>query len=453
MKRTLWASFAVLFLTFLCVASYGGDDGFSKAETAKMHIDAAKKMLFSGKKIDLRPVRVHLKKAMDLDPKNFEAPFLMGLTFYFEENRGGTMRYMMQARKLNPKHQQVNYYMGRAELDLGHLDKALKYLKSANDAKEGFFENPLQQIMVTYDLGVCYSKMGKGKEAVRILQPLADGGKFEQFGRIKDPALQRYYKVYFEGYLFTGQAFTALGEFAKGDPYYEKAIANVKQLNEGKMSSEVWNPYLFNKYRVPIPSQGQIQGNAFVHAKSKFKVVKPDKWDFVFYHPECFQQYKDADAAYKQASQAACAAVWLIEKNKEREYEGKIKVDIEAWDLQISLTIAGESVALSSPKDVARTTLEVKKKVWEPFRDPEYYRLRIVLPRVDKFKLNREYRAAGFKGCFKHKENPDIERDIEFFCFVSKKYSFFVEIYGDHGVLKEYYRDLAKLKRSIRVLE
>jgi hypothetical protein len=226
---------------------------------------------------------------------------------------------------------------------------------------------------------------------------------------------------------------------------------NHKQMNEGKWGSEeLISAYVMNKHRVPIASQGQVQGDLFLNPSKKLKIKKPKGWDFVFHHPECYQHYKDPEGWYKQNSQAACAAVWLIEKNKERVYKMRVDFTVEAWDLNVSLTMGGERVALSSPKDVVRTRLVQRKERWEPVMNR---RLRPPLPRLAKTKFNRQYSAAWFKGTFEHKENSNVKQDYEFWCFKGRAFSYFITISGDHGIFKEYGKQIEMMKRSIQLVK
>lgn len=416
----------------------------SDAEKAKMHVDAAKKFLAAN---NIMGARQQLDLALKLDKKNFDALYLMGLTHYREGNMGGTMKFMLDALKVNPKHQQASFYVGKAELDLEHLDKAEKYLKAARDAKEGFFEDPVQRDLVPYYYGVCLVKASKGKEGVKILNEMAEGGKFEQFGARQDILK----KLYYEGYMFTGEAYTVLGLYKDADRWLSKAIANGKQINEGKIpGADLHSVWLHNKLRVPVDSQGQVQGDTFLNPTKKLLLKKPKGWDFLFIHPEGFSQYTEPDKAYDQATRSAGAEISLIHKNKERMYEKLVTIVVDAWDLRTNLSMGGEDVQLSSPKDVARTKLVQIQEKYEPFLNRK---IRPPMPMMDKGKFNNEYSGAWFKGSFRHKENKDVKMDVEFICFKGKEFSYFVNISGDHGIFEKYGREIEMIKKSIKLQE
>ncbi|MHC5037842.1 MAG: tetratricopeptide repeat protein [Planctomycetota bacterium] len=422
-----------------------GDSGISAAEKAKMHVDAAKKFYNQGK---IMEARKHLLKAVKLDAKNFDAYFLLGLTYYREENRGGAMKYLTEAKKINPNHQQVNYYMGKAELDLGHLDKAIVHLRAAHKAKEGLFKESQMQIMIPFDLGVCLVKQGKGKEGAKVLKELAEGGKFEQFGTLKTVLK----KVYWEGYMYAGEAFTVQGLYKEADPFLAKAVNNMKQCNEGKMNNQVWTLYLFNKHRVPKEDQGMFKGDTFKNRSKKLQLNRIKGWDFVFHHPECYQLQKNPEGVYKQNSQAACAAVWRIHKTQERVYQVEVRIDIDAWDLKTNLTLGKEKtpVSLSSPKDVVSKRLEMKLEDFEGIMDRK---LRIMPPKVRKDKFNRKYRAASYQGVFKKKDNPDYVEYHELWCFVSTEYSYFLSILTKPDIYGKYRKEIEKIKKTIAVVK
>jgi len=444
MKRVLVTLTAVLIFGLGSGLFAEDGDGFSAEQKIKMNLDQAKKYMEAGA---FQQAKKCLKEeVLKIDKKNFEAHFLMGLCFYREQNLGGTMTWMLMALKINPNHQQANYYVGKAELDLEHLDKAAKYLKAASKAKDGLFPDPGMQTLIVYYYGVCLVKQKKGKEGAKILNELAAGGKFETFGTRKDVLRN----IYFEGYMYTGEAYTHLGLFDEADRWLTKALANGKQVNEGKIpGNQLWTLYRFNKFRVPKRSIGQVQGDVFMNTKSFLKVKKVKGWDFVFYHPECYQiGYSNAEAAYKQNEQSECAAIWLIHKTKERMYEKVVEFQIKAWELQTSLTISGESVQLSSPKDVTRTTLKLRKDRMDPIFNRK---IRPPMPVVTKMKFNRKYRGATFKGSFESKQNKEYKEDFEFWCFVGKTHSYFIEITGDHGMFKKYGREIETMKRSIEL--
>jgi tetratricopeptide (TPR) repeat protein len=377
-------------------------------------------------------------KALQLDKANFDALVGSGEIFLLDKNLGGAAQRFQDAAKLKPKHQRANYFFGATCIELEKYDKAAPALKAAYEATEGQFTDPVMQILLPYKYGKCLAKLGKGEEAVKILRELADGGKFEGFGARED----QNRGMYFEGYMTVGEAYMAMGEFAEADRYLTKALANCKQLLGGP-TAEIDGTYKANKYRVPLSSAGQVEGDVFLSAPHKLRIQKPKQLFFAFPHPECYTE----EARYKNDAQSFCIWIWDYAKNKDRVWDAKLDIRIEVWDATQGVRMGSVSIETGNPRNVCEVQLDNLKKNFDPVVDRKN-----PAPTVQKLKFNG-MSACTWKGLFKYKENEKIRREQEFTCFVTPSWSFWMSIEGEEGVLKTYAKEIAEVKKSITVLK
>ncbi|MCU0722905.1 MAG: tetratricopeptide repeat protein, partial [Planctomycetes bacterium] len=281
--RNLILAAALTAAPALAFAQEGGEEkgGEQKAEgpdnkaKAQMFVDEGLKRMASflqtRNQNEMMLARQCFAKALELDKTNFDALLGVSEMMMLEANTGAAAAKLTEAVKVKPKHQKAQYLLGSVLLKLERYEKAVEALKAAYEADEGLVQDAETQVMIPFEYGKCLARMGKAEEGAKVLRELAEGGKFEIFGSYKD-ARQN---LYFEGYQMVGEAYMGMGQYQEADRFLTKAVANCKQLHEGKMTAELQSAYVYNKFRVPIPSVGQMEGDVFLHVASKLKIQKP----------------------------------------------------------------------------------------------------------------------------------------------------------------------------------
>jgi hypothetical protein len=136
---------------------------------------------------------------------------------------------------------------------------------------------------------------------------------------------------------------------------------------------------------------------------------------------------------------APSAAIWLIKKNLRNIYEKVVEISVEERTLN----------PRSDPEDATRVELERLKETWKPQTNRK---IRPPVATVRKFKFDRKYRAAGFKGRFRHRESSGFQMDYEYICFLTMDHRYSIKIAGPRGIFEKYGGEIEKIKRSVRIL-
>ncbi len=384
------------------------------------------------------------QKALQYDPKNIVAMINMAdMIRVTRQAPGQIVKAYGEVLKISPNHQAANYYTACVFLDQKRFADALPFLKKAVESKEGLVTiqgteqvDPMFEIILKTQYGQTLSELNKGEEALKILKPLAEEGKFNNFMGHPDENMKHWA---WRGYLLVGYSLSDLKQFNDADKYLSQSLDIQKRMFEGKISAEFdQRRYLFTKLRVP--AYGTVQDNGFLNPDYKVTLIKPDKWDFYFVHPE---EYPGNEAFYKQRRQFHVGGVIMIDKNKNGEYSIDCQIDIEGIDPdKINYSVGGKPLNLESPKKAMEMMFDSAKEAFVDLKDVQ---------KIEKVKFNNEFTAAYYQFTGTNAKVKEVKRDMAKWIIKTRVYTYFIEIEGDAGSRKKYQKDIAFILGKIKI--
>lgn len=95
--------------------------------------------------------------------------FMMGKSYYEEEDYGKARRYLTAQFKENPKHKETIILLGRVYIEMSMYNDAIAMYKQAIESNPDDFE-------ILYEIGLLYSAQNNDREAVKYFEMAADKG-------------------------------------------------------------------------------------------------------------------------------------------------------------------------------------------------------------------------------------------------------------------------------------
>jgi hypothetical protein len=327
------------------------------------------------------------------------------------------------------------------------FDAALPFIKKAAGSKKGLITtpgtnqpDPMMKTVIEVYYGQCLAETGKKKDALKVLQPLAQGGTFDQFQAHPDKNMKHWA---WRGYLLVGYSLADLKQFEEANKFLKHSLEIQKKMFEGKIASEFdQNRYLYVIMRTPAYGSVDFKKHAFLNPTFKVTLQKPKEWDFYFVHPEECQRYTNPEAAYQQKRRNHVDGIIMVEK-KDTGYSIACQIDIEGIDpSKINYSIKGKQVILANPKAAMEAFYEARKEDYVDLKDVRL---------IKKHKFNREHRAAYYQFTGGLKKHPDVRVDRALWVVTTRVYTFMISIEGPEGSRKKYRKDIAYFLSRIRI--
>ncbi|HMZ45749.1 MAG TPA: DUF2989 domain-containing protein [Chitinophagaceae bacterium] len=95
--------------------------------------------------------------------------FMMGKSYYEEEDYGKARKYLTTQFKQNPKHKETVILLGRVYIEMSMYNDAIAMYKQAIESNPDDYE-------ILYEIGLLYSAQNNDREAVKYFEMAADKG-------------------------------------------------------------------------------------------------------------------------------------------------------------------------------------------------------------------------------------------------------------------------------------
>ncbi len=175
------------------------------------------------------------RKALELNPKNADAYYFLGLAMFGRKQHDEAIRYLSQAAAIDPANSEIHTHLGVAFISKGMLNDAITHLQKS-------LQLAPDNVEACFNLGVAMLQRGDRQEAIRYLlqavrlQPDDQEAHynlavaFEQQGNV-ERAIQHYLRTvqlrpdHAKAHDKLGVALCRKGALHEGLPYLSKAVS------------------------------------------------------------------------------------------------------------------------------------------------------------------------------------------------------------------------------------